>query len=165
MKLEELKCINHDNDLNEYLKFYKYVKDNMQHPEWLGEFTKEELEYILKNDGKLFNYYNDKDLVCSVLYIPSNNKTLIKHKINYDESLVGSCGSIMVNPKYVGNGLQKQLLNMLDNYCSSINKKYIFTKIHPDNIYSIKNFENDGYVFIEQYEAKDGIRNCYLKKI
>ena len=165
MKLENLKCIDYDNNLDEYLKFYKYIKDNMQHPQWLGEFTKNELIYILEHGGKLFNYYDNDKLVCSVLYIPTKNKTLIKHKIDLDESIVGSCGPIMVNPKYVGNNLQYQMQNMLSNYVKSINKKYIFTKVHPDNIYSINNFIKDNYKFIEFYEAKDGPRNCYLKEV
>ena len=71
----------------------------------------------------------------------------------------------MVNPNYLGNKLQIQMLYKLDEYCKSLNKKYIFTKVHPDNIYSINNFENSGYEFIETYESKDGIRNCYLKKL
>lgn len=62
-----------------------------------------------------------------MLYIPSNNKTLKKHNLKYDENLVGACGLIMVNPKYVGNKFQKQMLELLDEYCKSIGKKiYIY---------------------------------------
>ena len=101
-----------------------------------------------------------------MLYIPSNNKTLKKHSLNYDEKLVGSCGPIMVNPKYVGNKFQKQMLELLDKYCKSIGKRYIFTKVHPDNIYSINNFVSDGYKFVETYKTSSGEpRNVYFKEI
>ena len=74
-----------------------------------------ELKNILNNEGKLFNFYDNNIIVCSMLYIPSNNKTLEKHNLKYDEKLVGSCGPIMVNSKYVGNKFQKQMLELLDS--------------------------------------------------
>ena len=137
MKINEFNCISEHNNIDEYLEFYKYVKSNMKEPSWLGEFSLNELKNILNNEGKLFNFYDNNIIVCSMLYIPSNNKTLEKHNLKYYEKLVGSCGPIMVNPKYVGNKFQKQMLELLDKYCKSIGKRYIFTKVHPDNIYIV----------------------------
>ena len=166
MKINEFNCISEHNDIDEYLEFYKYVKSNMKEPSWLGEFSLNELKNILNNEGKLFNFYDNNTIVCSMLYIPSNNKTLKKHNLKYDEKLVGSCGPIMVNPKYVGNKFQKQMLELLDKYCKSIGKRYIFTKVHPDNIYSINNFVSDGYKFVETYKTSSGEpRSVYFKEI
>ena len=166
MKINEFNCISEHNNIDEYLEFYKYVKSNMKEPFWLGEFSLNELKNILNNEGKLFNFYDNNIIVCSMLYIPSNNKTLEKHNLKYDEKLVGSCGPIMVNPKYVGNKLQKQMLELLDKYCKSIGKRYIFTKVHPDNIYSINNFVSNGYKFVETYKTSSGeSRSVYFKEI
>ncbi len=166
MKINEFNCISENNNIDEYLEFYKYVKSNMKEPSWLGEFSLNDLKNILNNEGKLFNFYDNNIIVCSMLYIPSNNKTLKKHNLNYDEKLVGSCGPIMVNPKYVGNKFQKQMLELLDKYCKSIGKRYIFTKVHPDNIYSINNFVSDGYKFVETYKTSSGEpRSVYFKEI
>ena len=163
MKINEFNCISEHNNIDEYLEFYKYVKSNMKEPSWLGEFSLNELKNILNNEGKLFNFYDNNIIVCSMLYIPSNNKTLKKHNLKYDEDLVGSCGPIMVNPKYVGNKFQKQMLELLDKYCKSIGKRYIFTKVHPDNIYSINNFISDGYKFVETYKTSSGeSRSWYM---
>lgn len=166
MKINEFNCISKNNNIDEYLEFYKYAKSNMKEPSWLGEFSLNELKNILNNEGKLFNFYDNNIIVCSMLYIPSNNKTLEKHNLKYDEKLVGSCGPIMVNPKYVGNKFQKQMLELLDKYCKSIGKRYIFTKVHPDNIYSINNFVSDGYKFVETYKTSSGEpRSVYFKEI
>lgn len=166
MKINEFNCISEHNNIDEYLEFYKYVKSNMKEPSWLGEFSLNELKNILNNEGKLFNFYDNDIIVCSMLYIPSNNKTLEKHNLKYDEKLVGSCSPIMVNPKYVGNKFQKQMLELLDKYCKSIGKRYIFTKVHPDNIYSINNFVSNGYEFVETYKTSSGEpRNVYFKEI
>ncbi len=166
MKINEFNCISEHNNIDEYLEFYKYVKSNMKEPSWLGEFSLNELKNILNNEGKLFNFYDNNIIVCSMLYIPSNNKTLEKHNLKYDEDLVGSCGPIMVNPEYVGNKFQKQMLELLDKYCKNIGKIYIFTKVHPDNIYSINNFISDGYKFVETYKTSSGeLRSVYFKEI
>ena len=166
MKINEFNCISEHNNIDEYLEFYKYVKSNMKEPSWLGEFSLNELKNILNNEGKIFNFYDNNIIVCSMLYIPSNNKTLEKHNLKYDEKLVGSCGPIMVNPKYVGNKFQKQMLELLDKYCKNIGKRYIFTKVHPDNIYSINNFISDGYKFVETYKTSSGeSRSVYFKEI
>lgn len=52
MNFIKLKCVNQNVDLNDYLKLYTYVKENMQHPEWLGTFSMNEIEDILLQGGK-----------------------------------------------------------------------------------------------------------------
>ena len=43
----------------------------------------------------LYNYVRKNMPVCSVFYIPSSNKSLSKHHIDYDESITGSLGPII----------------------------------------------------------------------
>lgn len=105
MILEDFKCIEENVDLDDYLKLYNYVLDNMEHKEWLGTFVKNEIKEILSKGGKIWLYYDKDNLVSSMFYIPTTNKSLKKHNINYDERITGSLGPIMVSPKYVGNGL------------------------------------------------------------
>ena len=163
--LENLNCVSKNVNLEDYLYLYKYVRDNMENPEWLGTFTKEEIIEILNNKGKIWLYYDNKNLVCSMMYIPSNNKSLKKHNISYDEKLVGSLGPIMVNPNYVGNGYQRQMMKILDEYCKSINKKYIFTKVCSDNVYSLNNMLKDNYVVTDEYENERGKNTTLLKEL
>lgn len=54
MNLENLICINDNINLKEYIKFRELVKENMPNPEWLGEFTKEELIEMLNNNTKIW---------------------------------------------------------------------------------------------------------------
>lgn len=167
MNLESLKCVNENVNLHDYLKLYKYVLDNMEHPEWLGTFEESEIIEILANDGKIWLYYHpvSNDLVCSVFYIPPSNKALRKHNIETDETETGSLGPIMVSPDYVGNGLQLQMMKVFNDYVKSINKKYIFTKVHRDNIYSLSNIEKDGYILTHEYENERGPMAAYLKTL
>ena len=165
MNLEDLKCIENNINLDEYLKHYKYVRDNMEHPEWLGTFEKNEVEDILATGGKIWMYYNptNNDVVCSVFYIPPKNKSLRKHNIETDEKETGSLGPIMVSPNYVGNGLQLKMMKVFNDYVKSLGQKYIFTKAHSDNIYSIHNILKDGYKLVHEYENERGPMSAFFK--
>ncbi len=163
MKLTDLKEINNNIKIEDYLYLYSYVRDNMEHPEWLGTFKREEIEEILENGGKIWLYYDGEKPVCSVFYIPVSNKTLKKHNIKYDETETGSLGPIMVRKEYVGNGFQTAMLEIIDNYAKSIGKKHMFTKAHSDNIYSINNILKNGYKVINQYENERGPITVFVK--
>ena len=65
MTLNELKCISDNIDLDQYITFREEVKSHMEHPEWLGDFTKEDLKELLKRDSKIWVYYLDNTPICS----------------------------------------------------------------------------------------------------
>ena len=163
MKLYDLWEVYLNVNLDDYLFLYKYVRDNMEHPEWLGTFTKEEIEDILSNGGKIWLYYNDSEPVCSMFYIPASNKSLRKHNIEYDESITGSLGPIMVRKEDIGNGLQIDMKKKLDEYVKTIGKTHMFTKAHSDNIYSINNLLKNGYKVVDQYTNERGPNTAFIK--
>lgn len=165
MEFNKLKCVSDNVNLNHYMKLYKYVIDNMQNKEWLGTFTKKEIKDILKEGGKIWLYYDNKNLVCSVLYIPSNQKTLDKRNINTKAEETASLGPIMVNPDYIGNKFMLSMLEVFNEYCLSIGMKYIFTKANSDNLYSINNMYKNGYKLIEEHESVRGKVSVFLKKL
>ena len=152
MNFIKLKCVNQNVDLNDYLKLYTYVKENMQHPEWLGTFSMNEIEDILLQGGKIWLYYDNKHLVCSMFYIPSNQKVLNKRHINTLERETASLGPIMVSPDYVGNGY---MLKMLE----------IFNKAHSKNLFSINNMYKDSYKLVDEYENERGRMSAFLKEL
>ncbi|MCR5483044.1 MAG: GNAT family N-acetyltransferase [Bacilli bacterium] len=163
MKLLDLREVSENVNLDEYLELYKYVRDNMEHKEWLGTFERNEIEDILSIGGKIWMYYDGTTPVCSAFYIPVFNKTLIKHNIDSDESVTGSLGPIMVSKEYVGNGLQKEMMKVLNEYAKSIGKTHMFTKAHSDNIYSINNILKDGYKKVREYESDRGPTTVFFK--
>ncbi len=163
MKLSELRVVSDNVNIDDYLFLYKYVRENMEHPEWLGTFTRDEIEDILNIGGKIWMYYDKDDPVCSVFYIPVSNKSLKKHNVEYDESVTGSLGPIMVRKEYVGNGLQTAMLEALNKYVKSIGKTHMFTKAHSDNIYSIRNIIKDGYKVVDEYVNERGPMSAFIK--
>ena len=165
MNLNDLYCVNENVNLDDYLNLYKYVKNNMKNPNWLGEFTKKEIKEILKKEGKIWLYYDKDNLVCSMCLLPSKNKVLKKNNIYYDESIVASLGPIMVSPNYIGNKLQLQMMKELERYCKNNNYKYIFTKSCSDNIYSLSNMLKHGFKIKNVYINERGSNTALIKKI
>lgn len=163
MNLKNLKCINENINLDEYISFREYIKKHMEHPEWLGDFTKEDLEFMLKNNSKIWIYRFNDEIVCSMMFIPATEKALHKFEVGQNYEEVADYGPMMVNPKYVGNGLQLKMLKELDNYSINNGCKYVIATIHPDNIYSINNLLKDNFKLINQKEFKRGLRNIYQK--
>lgn len=92
MKLTDLKEVSNNVNIDEYLSLYKYVRDNIEHPEWIEIFTYNGIEEILNIGGKIWMYYDKNIPVCSVFYISVPNKSLRKHNINYDAKVTGSLG-------------------------------------------------------------------------
>ncbi len=165
MKLEELTCISENIDIDKYIDFREQVKKCMEHPEWLGNFSKEDLIKMLENKSKIWVYYLNNEPVCSMMIIPADEKALLKSELDLNFKEVIDYGPMFVNYKFIGNGLQLQMLKMLDEYCINLGYKYVISTVHPDNIYSINNFVKDNFELVNTKEFKRGIRNIYLKKL
>lgn len=165
MNLNELKCINENIDIDKYIEFREYVKSNMEHSEWLGDFSREDLKFILNNGSKIWIYYLGDEPVCSMMFIPGDEKSMKKFGLKIDYHKVADYGPMFVNPKYVGNGLQYQMLVKMDDYCIQKGYKYSSSTVHPDNIYSANNLLKDGFVLCGQKEFTRGLRNIYLKRL
>ena len=137
----------------------------MLNPEWLGDFSKADLNSLIKIGAKIWIYYTDNEPVCSMMIIPSSKKDLEKFGIDLDYKVVVDYGPMMVNPKYVGNKLQYQMLLKEDEYCLENGYLYAASTVHPDNIYSVNNLLKDNFKFIGRKHFTRGVRNIYLKEL
>ena len=163
--LDKLTMKDKNIDIDEYLNFREEVKKYMEHPEWLGDFSKEDIAYMLSHDSKIWMYYQNQEPVCSMMLIPADEKALSKFEIDLDYHKVADYGPMMVGYNYLGNHLQYQMLKTLDKYCLDHNYLYAAATIHPDNIYSINNLVKDEFELVNQKTFTRGIRNIYLKKL
>lgn len=161
--LSEFSCIDNIN-LDDYIKCREKVKEDMEHSEWLGDFTKDVLESLLNTGSKIWMYYHENNFVSSMMMIPADEESLRKFGVYFDCSEVVDYGPMMVSSKYQGNGLQYQMLEELDKYSKECGYKYAMATIHPDNYFSIYNLEKDGFKLIGNKDFKRGNRNIYLKE-
>ncbi|HJJ04997.1 MAG TPA: hypothetical protein OIM45_03910 [Clostridiaceae bacterium] len=152
--------------LDEYLKLYDNVKKHMEHPEWLGEFSRDDYIYLLNNGANIFVWTYNSKMIAAGMTIPTKQKDLDKffiQNLNYHEVI--DFGPELVDIDYVGNGLQNEIIRFLIEYAKENRYKYGVSTIHPENKYSIKNFEKNGFEYIERVELKRGIRNVYKKEL
>lgn len=160
-----VKEINID-EIDEYMYLYNLVKSNMEYPEWLGDFSKDDYIRMLNNNSKLYIWkYNDK-IIAAGMIIPARQKDLDKFfssNLNYEEVI--DFGPELVHPNYVGNGLQNEILKHLQKQSKKLNYKYAISTIHPDNIYSIYNFKKNNFQEIGIVELKRGTRAIFRKEL
>ena len=164
IKLNDL-ILKKDFDLDKYIEFREYVKSNMEHPEWLGDFSKNDIEFMLAIGAEIWNYSNNEELVCSIMLIPSSEKDVTSFDLACDYKLTIDCGPTMVSPKYVGNGLMIQMMNSMEEYVKDKGFKYIVGTVHPDNKFSLNNFKKLGYREISRKEFKRGLRAVFFKEL
>lgn len=166
MKLSELNVQSSNIDLDKYIEFRESVRSRMEHPEWLGEISKEELENMLSIGGKIWIYSNGDIPICSWMFIPAGEDAKDDLEIDrIDYNLMGDIGPVFVNFDYLGNGLMYQMLLEYDKYLESIGYKYVMTTVHPDNIFSSRNMIKNGMKKVSQKTFKRGIRDIYFKEL
>ena len=166
IKLSDLIVKNNNIDIDEYITFREKIKTKMEYPEWLGDFSKEDIIEMIANGSKLWMYYINNLPVCSMMLIPSTQESLDKFEVkNLSYKDVVDYGPMMVYCDYLGNGVQDQMLKEIDNYSKKQGYKYALGTIHPDNIYSINNLLKNNFIQIGLKEFKRGIRNIYYKEL
>lgn len=162
MRLDNYKCIGgKDINVDEYIKYYEMIKSTMTNPEWLGDFDKKSILSLISNGANIWMYFDEDIFVSSIMYIPgdSDMNTICSLEENIPTC---ECGPLFVNPDYRGLGLQKEMLNILEDYSEC---NYVITTVHPNNEYCINNFIGSDYEFVKTCHFKRGPRNIYIKKI
>ena len=119
---------------------------------------------MLNNGSKIWIFYKNNEPVASMMLIPSDEDALRKFGLDLNYRDVVDYGPMFVNPKYVGNKLQYQMLQKIDKYSKSLGYKYAVGTIHPDNKYSINNLLKAGFELKGTRTFKRGVRNIYLKE-
>jgi len=155
-----------EKDLDDYLELVLLVKSTMEHPEWLGEFSKEDYIRILNNGGYIRVFMYNNELIAAGVLIPSTQKELDKFlssELIYSEVI--DYGPQMVHPEYVGNGIQTMIIKDLDFISREKGYKYALATVHPDNIFSINNLLKNHFIKIGDVQLKRGPRNIYRKMI
>ena len=152
-------------EIDTYLEFINKVKATMEHPEWLGDFTKEDLVNLLNTNsyGFLFKY-NDL-IVGSSILIPAREKDIKKFELDLDYTKTMDYGPEGVLKEAQGNAIQLFILEKMDEFAKSKGYNYAVSTVHPDNIFCIRNMEKHRFKYHKTKEFTRGIRNIYQKSI
>ena len=160
-------------DINSIIELQNEVVSHMNASGWYQMSTQEEIEKAIndnrnylclsvKHEGKLIAF-------AYVILTPDIEHNLYcdlkKNGIDfsYDSNDYAIFETSFVSPEYRGYGLQAFLIKALSNWTKLIGKKAICATIHPDNIYSERNFAKNGYVNITELPlSKHGSKRNYF---
>lgn len=164
MILDDLEC-RENIDIDEYYKYFLETKSKMEKPDWLGDLEKEDFKRLINQGSKSWTFFYNNSFVCSYMYIVATQKGIKNLGLDYNEEECADCGPMFVTEEYRGNGLQLQMLNRLEDYCTKKGFKYILTTANPDNIYSSSNMVKAGYKKVGFKYLKRGPREIYVRSI
>ena len=148
-----------------YNNYIKDIRSRMERPEFLGTFTNEELEQLLDSNSYIYFYKDNNNIASTSMIIPACDKDIKKFGLDLDYKEVADYGPEAVSDNYRGNGLQGYMLDELDKIANEKGYKYAVSTIHPENIYSINNFEKHGFKLVGLKDFKRGPRNIYYKEL
>ena len=164
MELKEFTC-RENIDIDEYYSYFIKIKNEMDHPEWLGDLEKDDFKFLLENGAKSWTYFDGENFVCSFMYIVATQNAIKHLGIDYAVEECAECGPMFVAKEFRGNGLQFQMFQMLEKYCKEHDFKYILTTAEPNNVYSSNNMEIAGYQKKGFRVLERGPRNIYVREI
>ena len=156
-------------ELDVYMDFVEFAKSKMEHPEWLGEFSKKDYMKMFGCNAEIFvwTFFDNMNkeftdinqfIACGML-IPAKKTDLEKFKLKelkYSEVI--DFGPEIVHPDYIGNGLQMDVIDYLERIAISENYKYGVGTVAPDNIYSVRNLLKKDFEIANRVTLKRGER-------
>ena len=157
-------------DIDTLMKLQIEIIDELENKDYYRLTTREMyLDYI--NAGfKIIGLYYDNELIAFGTMLGSNtyDKKFLDSPLfdNVNPQDIYYYKAVAVKSVYRGNGIQKWINNYLINYVVSIGGKYILLNVHPDNLVSIRNFEESGFVHYKDLILDDRYkRKIYYNKL
>ena len=129
------------------------------------------LERHIKEEGYILKYVIDDKIVAFLIvrYPMLSEDNLGYYLSNITEGVlikVAHIESIAVLPNFRGHKFQKKLLEMAEQIEKEKHTKYLMATVHPDNIYSMRNFEQQKFLCLLETKKYGGLRrNILLKEI
>ncbi len=158
-------------DVDSIFEVQEIVINNFKENEkgYFLPFKKESYLRIVNNpfnDGEIYGaFYKDK-MIAWIFLSVSNRMEEIK---SFIPDIEGSCADIdgvIVLPEYRGNGLQKLLVNYLENKAKEKGICNVVAEVTFGNEYSLKNLQDLGYEIKTWYQKDENIkRHILLKKL
>lgn len=155
-------------DLAQIMFIQQETLDNLENPDLLRRNTEEMLSSCLEEPHFTLGVYSNENLIAfGILYDGMTTSENIGFDMDIDTEKLNEVINfklVIVRPEYRGNGLQKQIINVLCEKAKDRNKKIICATVSPENTHSIRNFEQCGFEFHSTKTKYGGLtRNIYFK--
>ena len=157
--------------VGEAMKFQARIINGMEKKEFFTPLEPKEFIGPIKGRGGVYflrHKHEDKDeligLAVGACDIPG---TLAEYNLPDDlpDDKVMLIDSVMVAKGYRGHGLQLQILAKLEEEAKKLGLNGLVATVHPENQYSLVNFEKAGYRVLHEANLHGGRRFVVMKEI
>ena len=165
MKFDSLDLVINPN-LNDYLQIVDCFRNTLEDPEWLSDYSINELIDLITNKGAdILLFSKNSKPVCSTMLIPTCDlvKKKLDKKINSD-NVIGF-GSTFCLPEYDSKELDIKVIDYLAKSLKKANFNNILVYIHPDNKDYMKKIVEDNFIKVGPVDLEIGRRIIFMKKI
>lgn len=143
-------------EVGEALDFQQDVFDGMPHKEWFYLITKDEFLRTIEGRGKV-GFLMDGDKKMGIFTFSYDEDDLLE-EYGLDDRNMMIVNGVMVKEEYRGRGLQRRMLQMAVEDAKNNGVDGIVATVHPDNIYSLRNFLGEGFEIIDRIKIYNGER-------
>lgn len=152
--------------VDDIFKVQNIVINNFKEDEkgYFLPFKKESYLRIVNNpinDGEIYGAFLDNRMIGWIFLSVSDRMQEIKSYIPNIEGKCADIDGVIVLPEYRGNGLQKILVEHLENRALELGITNILAEVTDGNKYSLNNLQEMGYE-IKTWYLKDGYIKRYI---
>jgi len=155
-------------DTEQFIHLLQEVRQEMSQKEWLYLDEPDEVRQMMKDGTMELWLAMDGEWMAAAFDIlhPGLDSYNYGYDLNFDESdllRVINMDTIAVRSDYRGMGLHKKLLWEAEREIAPQGHRILLCTVHPDNIFSLRNFLEGGYA-IERKLQKYGSVRYLLRK-
>lgn len=167
--MSELRQVRKD-EIEKILQLQEDCFAVINNEDWLRRNTRETFELCLQPPNySLGCFEGDRLIALGILQICGNDRENLGYQLDYPPERLDEVGNmklVLVDPAYRGQGLQKQLMDLCEQYGRKQGLKVLASTVHPDNIFSRRNIEKCGYRYHSEHRKYGGlIRSLYYKNL
>lgn len=137
-------------DLEAVMELQDRINKGMNNPDWFAATSREENIFFLQEPNTIYGVFDrDKLIAYSSIGFPGKEETNLGWDLGWPQECTLRCATldtIVVDKDYRGMGLQRTLIQLCVKHVKQIMPDCIvLTTICPDNIYSLRNAQAEGF--------------------
>lgn len=157
-------------EIEAFISLLQLVHAGMEHKEWFYLDPPEDVRRMGTEGMLEFWAAVEQDRLAGAFSVIFPGLTELNY--GYDLGLsaeelrrVVNMDTIAVHPDYRGRGLQKTLMQTAEQALSQSGDKILLCTVHPDNRYSLRNVQEQGYVIQKRLEKYGSVRYILRKDL
>lgn len=153
--------------VDEAMEFQAYIIAGMKNQEFFTPLTDKEFIDPINGRGDVYFLRHKGELIGLAVGACDIPGTLAEYNLpdNMPDDKVMLIDSVMVAEGYRGHGLQLQILAKLEERAKQLGLNGLVATVHPENQFSLVNFEKAGYRVSHEANLHGGRRYVVVKEI